>query len=278
MRDIYKSFSLVIILTSVLSSCSKKGCTDPMSLAYDIEAKKDDGSCTYPEVSKKSLVLRKTGDWCHYCGEYATEWVNDIENTYSNTVKVIDLHSNDGFAVDVGYNMLNILGSMSTPGFAVGSEVQPLNYSQITQAINSDILLAPDVNIDLNFSIQDGKMNINIHSLLSPGISGDNYYLAAYILEDGQVANQKISGYVDPVTGTNVDPNFTHNNILRTEGSGSGNPFGNLLEFDADGNNITSLSDIILAPSTIWNHDNLYVVAVVWQQDGSGYKFVNLEN
>ena len=75
-----------------------RSCTDPMSLAYNVEAKKDDGSCTYPEVSKKSLVLRKTGDWCHYCGEYATDWVNDIENTYSNTVKVIDLHSNDGFA------------------------------------------------------------------------------------------------------------------------------------------------------------------------------------
>ena len=47
--------------------------------------------------------------------------------------------------------MLNILGSMSTPGFAVGSEVQPLNYSQITQAINSDILSDPEVNVDLIF-------------------------------------------------------------------------------------------------------------------------------
>ena len=89
MRYQYKSFLLVIILISVLSSCSKKGCTDPMSLAYDAESKKDDGSCTYPEVSKKSLVIRKTGDWCLYCGEYATQWVNDIENIYSNTVKVI---------------------------------------------------------------------------------------------------------------------------------------------------------------------------------------------
>ena len=91
-------------------------------------------------------------------------------------------------------------------------------------------------------------------------------------MEDGQVGNQKITGYVNPIDSSNVDPNFIHNNILRTEGSGSGNPFGNLLEFDADGNNITSLSDIILAPSTIWNHDNLYVVAVIWQQDGSGYR------
>ena len=117
-------------------------------------------------------------------------------------------------------------------------------------------------------------MNINIHSLLSTGMSGDNYYLAAYILEDGQVGNQSIA----TSTGTIVDPNFIHNNTLRTEASGSGNPFGNLIEFDADGNNITSYSDIILAPSSIWNPDNLYVVAVIWQQDGSTYRFVNLEN
>lgn len=275
---LYKNFALVLISLSVLSSCSKKGCTDPMSLAYDVEAKKDDGGCTYPEVSKKTLLIRKTGDWCLYCGEHATEFVNEVENNYSSTVKVMDLHYNDGFAVDVGYNLISALGNMSTPGFAVGSELQPLNYTQISQAINSDILLTPEVNMDLNFSIQDGKMNINIHSLLSPGVTGDNFFLAAYILEDGQIGNQKIAGYVDPTTGTNVNPNFIHNNILRTEGSGSGNPFGNLLEFDSDGNNITSLSDIILAPSTIWNHNNLYVVAVIWKQDGLGYSFVNLEN
>ena len=60
MRNIYKTFSLFFILISVFSSCSKKGCTDPMSLAYDVEASKDDGSCTYPENVKKSLVLKVT--------------------------------------------------------------------------------------------------------------------------------------------------------------------------------------------------------------------------
>ena len=56
MKNIYKSgFILMVIL--LVSSCSKKGCTDPMSLAYNIDASKDDGSCTYPENSKKTLVL-----------------------------------------------------------------------------------------------------------------------------------------------------------------------------------------------------------------------------
>ena len=39
---------LVIISVLIFSSCRKKGCTDPLSLAFDIEASKDDGTCTYP--------------------------------------------------------------------------------------------------------------------------------------------------------------------------------------------------------------------------------------
>ena len=38
----------LLVLGFFFCSCRKKGCKDPSSLAYNIEAKKDDGSCTYP--------------------------------------------------------------------------------------------------------------------------------------------------------------------------------------------------------------------------------------
>lgn len=44
----------IIITTALfaitLSSCKKKGCTDPLATNYQIEAKKDDGSCVLPEL------------------------------------------------------------------------------------------------------------------------------------------------------------------------------------------------------------------------------------
>ena len=40
--------------------------------------------------------------------------------------------------------------------------------------------------------------------------------------------------------------------------------------------NIKSYSDVVLEPSSAWNYDNLYVVAVLWQQNGANYRFVNL--
>ncbi|MFK8038879.1 MAG: hypothetical protein AB8B74_11350 [Crocinitomicaceae bacterium] len=47
------AFLLLII------SCKKEGCTDPTALNYNVEAKKDDNSCTYEEVIKdyKSDVI-----------------------------------------------------------------------------------------------------------------------------------------------------------------------------------------------------------------------------
>ena len=49
---------LILSLALAFSSCRKKGCTDPTSLAYDSQAKKDNGSCTYPLKCKKALFLK----------------------------------------------------------------------------------------------------------------------------------------------------------------------------------------------------------------------------
>ena len=97
---------------------------------------------------------------------------------------------------------------------------------------------------------------------------GDNCYLATYILEDGKVFEQNILG--------TYDSNYVHNNILRTEASGLGSAFGVPIIFNSTGDNIKSYSDVVLEPSSEWNYDNLYVVAVLWQQNGANYRFVNL--
>ncbi|NOQ73157.1 MAG: DUF4856 domain-containing protein [Crocinitomix sp.] len=45
------SFLLILIATAAIVSCKKKGCTDETASNYSEEAKKDDGSCTYPELA-----------------------------------------------------------------------------------------------------------------------------------------------------------------------------------------------------------------------------------
>lgn len=41
----------VVLLALVLTTCHRKGCTDPDAYNYDENAKKDDGSCQYPPES-----------------------------------------------------------------------------------------------------------------------------------------------------------------------------------------------------------------------------------
>jgi uncharacterized protein (TIGR02145 family) len=42
--------SAVVMTAMMLSSCNKKGCTDPLATNYDASAEKDDGSCMLPEL------------------------------------------------------------------------------------------------------------------------------------------------------------------------------------------------------------------------------------
>ncbi|GIR59117.1 MAG: hypothetical protein CM15mP65_16980 [Crocinitomicaceae bacterium] len=59
MQRIFIGITVLLIFGVGISSCKKRGCTDPMSLSFDSDAKKDDGSCTYPFPVKKALFLNQ---------------------------------------------------------------------------------------------------------------------------------------------------------------------------------------------------------------------------
>lgn len=44
-----KVFILIFILAGSLISCKKEGCTDSSAVNYDADAKKDNGTCVFPE-------------------------------------------------------------------------------------------------------------------------------------------------------------------------------------------------------------------------------------
>ena len=291
MKSIYKFSFVFVVMLLFLSSCSKEGCTDPIAENYDAEAKKDDGtcefimgcmdensiaynslatkddgSCVYPENTKRSLVLKATGTWCPPCGDWGAEYVNNIYNDFPGSAEVIGLHSNDNFSVDIGYNLLSILNNSAVPSFYLG--LNPMGnsgYANVSNLISTELSSPNQVSMAVSYTVANGIMNIKVQSRLENQFIGDNCYLAMYLMEDGQIAPQEVSGI-----GTVSD--YVHDHILRSEANGS--TFGIPISF-TNGENLTEVS-ANLAPSPIWNHDNLYVVAVIWQQNGSSYDFINL--
>ena len=291
MRNIYKTFILFFILISVFSSCSKEGCTDPIAENYDADAKKDDGSCefimgcmdensiaynslatkddgscVYPDNIKRSLVLKATGTWCPPCGDWGAEYVDNIYNDFFGSAEVIALHSNDDFSVDIGINFLSILNNSAVPSFYLG--LNPMGnsgYGNVSNLISTELSSTNQVSMAVSHSVSGGSMTIKVKSVLENQFFGDNCNLAIYLMEDGQIAPQEVSGI-----GTVTD--YVHSHILRSEANGS--TFGVPISF-TNGENITEVSTV-LAPSSIWNHENLYVVAVIWHQNGSTYDFINL--
>lgn len=290
MVNFYRLSSLLLVMTIFFSSCSKEGCTDPIAENYDADAKnddgnceyilgcmdessiaynslatKDDGSCVYLDNTKRSLVFKATGTWCPPCGDWGAEYVSNIYNDFSGSAEVIGLHSNDDFSVDIGYNLLSILNNSAVPSFYLGLVPMGNGYGNVSNLISTELSSPNQISMAVSYTVIDGSMNIKVQSSLENQFIGDNCYLAMYIMEDGQIAPQEVSGI-----GTVSD--YVHSHILRTEANGS--TFGVPISF-TNGINNTEITTP-LAPNSIWTHENLYVIAVIWKQNGNSYDFINL--
>ena len=110
--NLRSSVFFVFVFLTTISSCRKKGCTDPISLAYDIEARKDDGSCTYPENDRKTLIYYSTGIWCQYCGDIGKNFVDDISSNYTD-VQIVSLHKNDELTSNISSLTQSYLDSVN---------------------------------------------------------------------------------------------------------------------------------------------------------------------
>ncbi len=268
MKNVKLLISVGLIIGMV--SCGKKGCMDPMSLAYDSQATKDDGNCTYPANEKRSLVFKATATWCPPCGSWGKDYVDNLYQDFPNgNMEVIGLHNDNDFGVDVANMILGELNNSSYPSFYVGIQSTSTSYTDISNAVDSELDEDNLVSMAVDYSTEAGVMTIKVQSQIvdQSTFSGSDCHLAIYILEDGQVANQQVG---NPGSGVD-DPNFVHDHILRTEANGSS--FGVPITF-TDGNNLTEVN-ATLAPSTIWTHENLYPVAVIWRMNGNNYEFIN---
>ncbi len=264
-------FSVIL----AFSSCRKKGCTDPTSLAYDSQAKKDNGTCTYPLNVKKALFFKTTGTWCSYCGDWGSWFADTIQSSYPDA-ELIEIHVLDEFVNTTGNELLAHLQNMNfgdegTPHFYVGDTSIQNSYGALESAVSQELFKSSDVAMALSYSIEGNTMNVKVQSQTHNNFVASNCKMAIYVLEDNIIAPQNTIQVVNGQPMTFVDSNYVHNSVLR---GSAGDLFGDPISFE-DGKSLTEVN-VSLPTSSSWNFTNCYPMAVIWQSDGSDYNFINL--
>ncbi len=120
-----------IISTLSLTSCVKKGCTDPSADNFSVDVKKDDGTCTYPKINFNQTT--NDGDVTGGGGDATAtiDWENNLTTAELNmditaasggslqiTVKDADgaIVINETLTVGVGDDSRTVCSSSGTPG------------------------------------------------------------------------------------------------------------------------------------------------------------------
>lgn len=118
-------FFVLIIGFLFVTSCKKKGCIDETATNYNSEAKKDDGSCIYPDPDPREPFL----------GSYFITDSIFYSNVYDHTITYVLVVSTEGTESDTlylknwgdyGYDYLALVAGSN---FSVPSNSFPGNIS-----------------------------------------------------------------------------------------------------------------------------------------------------
>jgi len=90
------SVLMAILIISSISSCKKKGCTDPLAVNYSEKAKKSDPDdpCVYAstDVENKNVILEEyTGVYCGYCPD-GHKRAQEYHDAHPSDVFIIAIH------------------------------------------------------------------------------------------------------------------------------------------------------------------------------------------
>mmetsp|Transcript_9996 Transcript_9996/g.13594 ORF Transcript_9996/g.13594 Transcript_9996/m.13594 type:complete len:268 (+) Transcript_9996:35-838(+) len=249
--------ALFLIGTAGLTSCNKEVIVEGTSSEF-LEV----------EQTNSSFLVKHTGTWCAPCGGWGfTNFQSQID-TYGDTEVLAATVSgslggaNNEFFFDAFANAFSI---SATPTFHG-------NLGQTTsgQLVNDHKAAPVVVNSNYEMTIEGGKINVTTTTEFFQKVSGEDYYIAPYILVDGIVAQQ--AGHPD---GANTEHKLSIVDIATPVGVDK-EAFGYKIASgeirDGYRVNLNCEADFNAA----WDESKVSVAIVITKRDGSGNPvFVN---
>lgn len=275
MKNRFFSIALFALVgfSLMTTSCKKKGCMDPNSISYNVDAKKDDGSCQYPAEARKATLIEFTAVWCPPCGSWGTAAFNDMIAQHGPKIVAISSHGSysqpDVMTNDYSDAFKNNFPITGWPNFRVGN-IQKGTSSSIANDL-ATIFAEPIIaNGILNYSIADGKIDVQAGVKFFMDASGE-YFLGVYILENGIDGSNNAPTAYDQKGDESTD--YLHEHVLR-----SGAVPAVWGEKIIDGSAINGQSvkkEYSIDVDAGWVADNLHVIGVIWKKNGNNYEYVN---
>ncbi|MBP5994509.1 MAG: hypothetical protein KA736_02315 [Crocinitomicaceae bacterium] len=105
-----KKIAFLSLLSLLIFSCSKPGCTDPSAKNYNISAKKNDGSCTYQTKLIFWQDLTAANSWAPLGVTSLKYYVNGVyigsslANEYYSTQPSCAASGQASYTIDLGKN------------------------------------------------------------------------------------------------------------------------------------------------------------------------------
>jgi hypothetical protein len=254
-----KLLPLLLIPFLVFSSCKKDN--------------DDDSSVNLEVVKRQRATVTYVGaTWCPPCGAYGDPTKEHMESTFGSDVVILNVQSGDDisssgeFGPTFGNAFQSFVGSGGIPHAYWSSANVAMDHRGF-YADNNANATAADANI--NAILSDDNVSVGVAA--SATSSGDSaliintktkfysalgeHYIGVYLLEDGVMANQSISGSPDAITA--------HNNVIRYSAFE-----GNSLGAQSIGTSFTADQEVT-GSYTIplwsgWNISNLQVAVVIW--------------
>ena len=274
-----KLLIIAIAATSAfaISSCAKDrvyGCTDPFSINYNPNATDDDGGCFSPSSQKHALMGDFTATWCPYCGEWgAPEFNKAIEGTGASAIP-LSIHNTDEITTDESTTLTDYYGAEGIvggyPTLYVWNQATFYDGAAMAASALTEAGTGPaEAGAVAGFTDNGSSITISVSAELFADVSGD-YFVAAYLMEDGLVFTQQING-------SPADPNFVHNHVIRASYNGSA--WGEQFVFGSGANGVVFTKSYQIEKNVTWKPENMYMVAIVWKYDSAEgkYTYINAQ-
>ena len=147
MKKVLLSLSLVLPL---VMSCKKEGCTDATAINYNVEAKKDDGTCKHESLNESVIEISSniTSDTTWETGKvYVLKSRISVVDGVTLTIEPGTIIKGD---VGTGANATALIIAQGGKIMAEGTSTSPIIFTSTADNIQTGEILSPNLSGELN--------------------------------------------------------------------------------------------------------------------------------